>query len=129
MENLGLETNTTTQCPQPNSATCEEHKEMRDDMFLIKHQMGIKDLKNGERDKQITEAKARMNQIGQDAEEEDKTLNEKIISLNTRMEVGEAKMKNIEMYQKLILGALVIMLFGLFAFFIEFNWKTFILGM
>lgn len=123
---MGRETNNTQQCPTP--ATCEEHKEMREDMFLIKHQMGIKDLKNGERDKQLQEAKTRMNQIGHDAEEEDKTLNEKIISLNTRMEVGEAKMKNIEMYQKLILGALVIMLFGLFAFFIEFNWKTFILG-
>ena len=122
---MAFDPNTTKNTYTPN---CEDHNGVQEDLYLIKYELGIKELRNGERDKQIKEAYTRMNQIGHDAEEEDKTLNEKVISLNTRMEVGEVKMASIEMYQKLILAALLTILGAMILFFIEFNWKTFILG-
>jgi diguanylate cyclase (GGDEF)-like protein/PAS domain S-box-containing protein len=101
---MGLETNTTQQCPTP--ATCEEHKEMREDMFLIKHQMGIKDLKNGERDKQLQEAKSELEDRVRERTAELVRLNQELqTEIDERKQTERALIESEERYALAVRGA------------------------
>lgn len=100
---------------------CYAHPQLQEDLILIKNELGIKEYQNGERDKQIQHATQRIQQIGERAEDEDKTIKDEVLILKT--EFG---------WIKKLQWAIFIMLLGLLGtiifFFIEFNWKTFVLG-
>lgn len=59
----------------------DEQKQTNNDLILIKDALGIKEYQNGDRDKQIQEAKDRINEVGLRAEQADKNIYEKIDSL------------------------------------------------
>ena len=101
---------------------CRDHKGLAEDMILVQSELGIKQYKNGARDQQIQEALQRIKQVGDRAEEEDKTLSERLI-------VVETDMASVKTLVKIILTAILSLIFMLILFFIEFQWKTFILGM
>lgn len=83
-------------------------------MVLVKNELGIKEYKNGDRDKQIAEAWKRINHIGDRAEEEDKTLRDDVNQIK-----GELK----------YIGWFIRALTLLFLFYIAyFTYKTYVLG-
>jgi len=110
-----------TQHPTQNSSTCPAHPGLSEDLILIKYELGIKEKQNGERDKQIQHAWNRINTVGNRAEEEDTTL-------NTQFQVMKVEIEFMRKLQWAILGCLLALFGTIIFFFIEFNWKTFILG-
>jgi hypothetical protein len=113
--------NTTQQNPT-NNTPCPLHPNITEDLILIKYELGIKEKQNGERDKQIQHAWKRINTVGNKAEEEDTTI-------KTQFQVMKVEIE----FMRKLQWAILVCLLGLFGtivfFFIEFNWKTFILGM
>jgi len=110
-----------TQHPTQNSTTCPAHPGLSEDLILIKYELGIKEKQNGERDKQIQHAWNRISSVGNRAEEED-------ITIKTQVQVMQVEVEFMRRLQWAILGCLLALFGTIIFFFIEFNWKTFILG-
>jgi len=101
---------------------CPAHPGINEDLILIKYELGIKEKQNGERDKQIQHAWKRINTVGSKAEEEDTTI-------KTQFQVMKVEIEFMRKLQWAILGCLLALFGTIVFFFIEFNWKTFIMGM
>lgn len=56
------------------------------DVQLMKGEMGIKDYRNGDRERRIKELQDRINEVGEKAEGEDKTLSDRLIRIETILE-------------------------------------------
>lgn len=67
----------------------EDNKILKEDNILIKDQLGVKEKKNGKRDRQLKDAWKRITEVGDKAEEEDKTLNDKVT--NMQLDLAEIK--------------------------------------
>jgi len=130
--------------PQPHKPIdCPAHPAVNDDLTLIKYELGIKEQRNGERDRQIKYAWNRINGIGKKTEQEDNTLREDLNKVKedvNTLKVDIAVIKQAVLQDeknkdrkwsrkdKIITGVTVGIIIFLITFFIEFNWKTFILG-
>ena len=104
-----------------NTSNCPAHPGINEDLILIKYELGIKEKQNGERDKQIQHAWKRINTVGSKAEEEDTTI-------KTQFQVMKVEIEFMRKLQWAILGCLLALFGTIVFFFIEFNWKTFMLG-
>lgn len=67
----------------------EEEKSFRqyakEEFIIIKDALGVKDRKNGDRDKQLKEIFKRATEIGAKAEEEDRSIREDVKELNSNL--------------------------------------------
>lgn len=93
---------------------CRDHRGLNEDIILIKNELGIKEYRNGDRDKQIALAWDRINHIGDRAEEEDKTLREDVNLIK-----GELK------YIAWFIKGLTLLFIIYIAYF---TYKTYVLG-
>ncbi len=105
-----------------NTSNCPAHPGINEDLILIKYELGIKEKQNGERDKQLQHAWKRINTVGSKAEEEDTTI-------KTQFQIMKVEIEFMRKLQWAILGCLLALFGTIVFFFIEFNWKTFMLGM
>lgn len=127
--------------PQPQY--CSDHKPLSEDIILIKNELGIKEQKNGERDRQIKYAWQRINGLGKKTEEEDNTLRDDldkvrddVVDLKVDIAIIKSKVlkedekKNREwsLQEKVIIAILTSILAPLIVLLIVFLIKTFIWG-
>lgn len=64
----------------------EDLKEVNKVLQLILRELGIKDYKNGDRDKRISKLTERLEKLGERTEDEDKTISEKVTQILIMME-------------------------------------------
>lgn len=80
--------------PEKCNGECIHEEDLKDQnkyIQLILRELGIKDYKNGDRDKRIAKLTERLEELGERTEDEDKTLSEKVNQILIMMESKASK--------------------------------------
>ena len=89
--------------PEKCNGECIHEEDLKDQnkyIQLILRELGIKEYKNGDRDKRISELTKRLDKLGERTEDEDKTISEKVSQI---LIILESKANKTELPSKFLI--------------------------